>query len=270
MLLITDEMTKSESKGGDILKTFTIILLISIFVICLINSTYPIGGDIVGHWTFDDGKGEKVKDSSKEGNDGLIRGNFQWVQGRTGGALLFIRADTTYVEVPNNASLDIKNQITMLAWIKPTSIYTGGNWQERNCIMAKRQAYYLDINEEGFLASYLYGVSPQEWLIGKTNIKKFIGNWVHVATTYDGNEHKLFVNGKLDASVKKSGAITVIGNNFSIGWVDYNRYFDGAMDDAMLWSVALSDQEIANFFSLSVNEKHKLTTCWGGLKRSFR
>lgn len=249
------------------MKTFISSSAISLIILCSILCT--VNADLVGHWTFDDGRGDVVKDSSKRGNDGSIKGKFQWVPGRSGTALLFTKSDHTCVDVPNNASLDITEQITMTAWIKPTSIYIGGDWKERNCVMAKRQAYYLDINEKGCLASYLYGVRPQEWLDGNTDIRKFIDSWVHVATTYDGKEHKLFVNGKLDASVKKSGSITIIGNNFCIGWVDNNRYFDGAIDDAMLWSKALSDQEISSLISLSVKVKTKLTTCWGGLKSSI-
>lgn len=225
---------------------------------------YSAEEGLVSYWTFDDDKGDKAKDSCKTGNDGTIKGKSQWVQGKTGTALSFVKQDAIYVEVNNNPSLNIKEQITMCAWIKPASIYIGEDWKERNCVMAKRRAYYLDISEKGNLASYLYGVQPQEWLSGATDMKKYINKWVHVATTYDGKEHKLYVDGKLDVSVKKSGQISEVTDNFYIGWVDNNRYFDGVIDEVMLWSKALTIDELAK--SLSVNPKLKLASCWGILK----
>ncbi len=239
-------------------------VLICILLIFFSSLVYSAEEGLVSYWTFDDGKGDKAKDSCKTGNEGIIKGKSQLVQGKTGTALLFIKQDAIYVEVNNNPSLNIKEQITMCAWIKPTSIYTGDDWKERNCVMAKRRAYYLDINEKGNLASYLYGVQPQEWLSGVTDMKKFINKWVHVATTYDGKEHKLFIDGKLDIAVKKSGQISEVTDNFYIGWVDNNRYFDGAIDEAMLWSKALTIDELAK--SLSVNPDLKLASCWGILK----
>ncbi len=238
------------------------------FVTCLIlaffsSLVFSAEEELIGYWTFDD-KGDKAKDSSKMKNDGIIKGKAQWVQGKTGTAILFIKQEAIYIEVSNNPSLNINEQITMCAWIKPESIYIGGDWKERNCVMAKRRAYYLDINEQGNLASYLYGVQPQEWLSGTTDIRKYIGKWVHVATTYDGKEHKLFVDGKLDASIKKSGQISEVAESFYIGWVDNNRYFDGIIDEVMLWSKALTADDLAR--SLSVNPKLKLAACWGILK----
>jgi len=93
----------------------------------------------------------------------------------------------------------------------------------------------------------------------------FIDTWVHVATVYDGKDHKLYVNGELDASVAKSGAITVNSDSLFIGWVDNNRYFDGVIDDVRIWSRGLPAEELVDL--LSVSSKDKLATCWAVLKR---
>ncbi|HGE73219.1 TPA: LamG domain-containing protein [Candidatus Poribacteria bacterium] len=245
-------------------RKFLISITIYIILAFFSSLAYSAEEGLVSYWTFDDGKGDKAKDSGKAGNEGVIKGKSQWVQGKTGTALSFVKQDAIYVEVKNNPSLNIKEQITMCAWIKPASIYTGEDWKERNCVMAKRRAYYLDINEKGNLASYLYGVQPQEWLSGAIDMKKFMNKWVHVATTYDGKEHKLYVDGKLDVSVKKSGLISEVTDDFYIGWVDNNRYFDGTIDEVMLWSKALTADELSK--SLSVDRNSKLASCWGRLK----
>jgi hypothetical protein len=82
---------------------------------------------------------------------------------------------------------------------------------------------------------------------------------------YEGGDQKLYVNGSLDASFKKSGTITVNEDNLTIGWVDNNRYFDGIIDEVMIWSRALTEEELSGL--LSVSPEGRLTTCWGYLRR---
>jgi hypothetical protein len=45
--------------------------------------------NLVGYWTFDEGSGTIVHDSSGQGNDGTIEGAPQWVAGKIGGAMQF-------------------------------------------------------------------------------------------------------------------------------------------------------------------------------------
>jgi len=240
--------------------------LMFLFFLTLSINAFSAEEGLIAYWSFDDGKGDVANDLTKNGNTGDIKGKSQWVAGKVGTALAFEKPSTIFVEIKDNPTLNITEQITMSAWIKPTEIYLGGDWKERNCVIAKRRAYYMDISETGNLASYLYGVQPQEWLIGNTNMKQFLNKWVHVATVYDGKEHKLYINGKLDVSVKKSGSITVVAENVYIGWVDNNRYFDGVIDEVMLWSKGLTEGELAK--SLSVSPKMKLATSWAILKSS--
>jgi hypothetical protein len=221
---------------------------------------------LVGYWDFEERGGKEVKDLSGSGNDGAVKGKIKWDQGKSGLALALSKDGKGYIEIKDSESLDISDQITMTAWIKPTEIYVGNDWKERNCIAAKRRAYYMDISERGHLASYLYGPQPQQWLEGTTDLTAFLNTWIYVATVYDGKEHRLYVNGNLDASLKKSGSITVNNDNLTIGWVDNNRYFDGLIDQVRIWSRALSEDELRQSMMLSVNPKDKLTTCWGKIK----
>jgi hypothetical protein len=247
----------------------TLILVSSIsFLLILSFSVYSAEEGLVGYWALDEGNGDNAKDSSGSDNNGTIKGKSQWVQGKIGMALSFVKPNAIYVEIPDSKTLNITEQITMSAWIKPTAIYKGADWMERNCVVAKRRAYYMDITETGNLASYLYGVQPQEWLVGNTDMNKFLNKWVHVATVYDGKEHKLYIDGSLDASVKKSGPITTVTESLYIGWVDNNRYFDGIIDDVKVYSRGLAEGELAK--SLSITPSHKLATCWGNLKSSLQ
>ncbi len=219
--------------------------------------------DLGGHWSLDDGAGETVKDISGNGNNGAIEGKADWVTGIVGGALELKAKDKAKVKIPNDATLGATTGITLCAWIKPISIYDGDDWKLQNTVIGKAHAYYLTINNMGNLQSHL-----GEWLVGTANLNQYIGDWVHVATVYDGSKHILYVNGNQDASVDKEGDIAVSNDDLYLGWVDYDRYIDGAIDEAMVWTRGLSENEIKGLAAAkAVLPKGKLAVSWGKLKK---
>ena len=64
-------------------------------LICLVSSILVLvvagsaSADLVAHWTFDEGSGAVVTDSSGNGNDGTIVNNPAWISHAGGGALDF-------------------------------------------------------------------------------------------------------------------------------------------------------------------------------------
>ena len=93
-----------------------------------------------------------------------------------------------------------------------------------------------------------------------------IGQRVHVATVYNGNKHLLYINGQEEASVSKKGEIASKNNVLSIGWVDYERYFDGMMDEVKLWNRGLTATEMKEEATLAVEVSRKLSTIWASIK----
>lgn len=237
---------------------------VAISVMMLVAMVCSADETLVGHWAFEEGSGDSVEDLSDAGNDGAVMGDATWVAGKIGGGMEFSRAGQSYVEIVNSDTLGASEQITIAAWIKPSEIYIGAEWQQRNCIAAKVRAYYLDISEQGMLSAYLYNVQPQAWLVGETDMSNYLNTWVHVALVYDGSDQKLYINGELDASEAKSGNITVNADNLAIGWVDNNRYFDGVIDEVMIWTRAVTEEELAS--TLAVRSDGKLATCWAAIK----
>ena len=79
--------------------------------------------DLVAAWTFDEGAGDKVKDASGHGHDGVISGA-KWVKGKFGAALEF-NGDGDQVLVVHDDALNIQKQLTVEAWyIPPVGILT--------------------------------------------------------------------------------------------------------------------------------------------------
>ena len=136
-------------------------IIAMILVAALVTSVCLADETLVGYWAFEEGEGDAVEDLSGAGNDGIVNGKTEWAAGKDGDALAFFKDGQGHVEIANSETLGVSDQITMSAWIKPSDIYIGDTWQDRNCIVAKVRAYYLDITDKGNLACYLYGVQPQ-------------------------------------------------------------------------------------------------------------
>ena len=227
---------------------------------------------LVGYWPLDEGEGTIAKDESGNGNDGQIEGVAEWVTGIwiSGGALELKAENKAKVKILNNPSICATNAITLCAWIKLFSIYEGDNWKLGNTVMGKRVAYYLIIGAGRNPQSLFYGTIPKNtWLVGKTDLKRYIGKWVHVACVYDGSKHVLYVNGNRDASREETGDIQVSTENLYLGWVDTERYIDGVIDEAMLWTRALSRAEILSLISTQqavLSPEGKLAITWAGIK----
>ena len=71
---------------------------------------------LVGYWSFDEGAGMTVTDSSGNGNTGTLRKQTAWWSGISDQALFFDGADD-YVEIPDSNSLDTPSTLTVSAWI---------------------------------------------------------------------------------------------------------------------------------------------------------
>lgn len=84
-----------------------------------------VTGDIAGLWHFDEGSGTTVMDSSGNGNNGSIYGA-NWTTGKIGSAIYF-NGTNDYVEIPDDSSLDITGNITIIAWINETKTFPDPN-----------------------------------------------------------------------------------------------------------------------------------------------
>ena len=172
--------------------------------------------DLVGLWLFDEGKGDVVKDSSGMGNDGKAEGGPKWVDGKFGKALEFDGQDDMVV-VPDSDSLEFDEDFTLAVWIKtdakpgsPPSIITKGYHDKSNT----RPWYLLYYRPAGTMTMYLRNLNNQNSVAdGKTAINN--GKWHHVIGMKAGNEVKVYIDGKEDASVPLGGKAKYGGMNVS-------------------------------------------------------
>ena len=224
---------------------------------------------LVLYLPFDEKSGDKVKDFSIYGNNGTLEGlagKPQWVQGRYGTALEFtVGGKNSWVEVPDSDSLDITDEITMMAWIIDKGQTTWGR------IVDKNHPYILYLGADNTLGGYLNDNSIVDFHSAKVPVDE----WVHVAVTYDGSELKQYVNAELGASTPVRGKINegkkplTIGDAMGDQWF-HNRTFIGVIDEVKIYNRALSADEIEKameLLELTVRPSGKLATSWGRIKR---
>jgi hypothetical protein len=225
-------------------------------------------------WHFDEGKGDACEEANGTGNDGVFAGdgkkNIKWVNGKSKKALEFSGefGASQWVEVPHSADTDIRDAITMEAWVFPTTI----DGDKRTIIT--KMAYYMQIEPTAQIATYFYDVTPPGYHLSDGTVNE--NEWSHVAVTYDGAEIKIYINGEADIVVAATGQIkTTPDVGIHIGGEKdpanegdcCPRYFQGIIDELKISDFAKTQAEIRESMgSAKVEMNDKLATSWGKLK----
>ncbi|MHC4462499.1 MAG: LamG domain-containing protein [Planctomycetota bacterium] len=165
-----------------------------------------------------------------------------------GTALQFDGVDD-YIIVPDHYSLDLFDGMTIQAWIKSNS--TSGprvivsKWNDNTW---DHSYIFKDHNRSNMLRIELSegGHNDLADLEGTTPIT--IGDWIHVATTFDLKTVKLYFDGIEDGSqsavgtIQNSDTTLLIGAVFTGGGIREN--FKGLIDEVAIYNRALSAEEI--------------------------
>jgi hypothetical protein len=207
----------------------------------------PQATNLAAHYTFDEGSGTRVGDSSGKGNHGTTTGNPQWVAGTLGGALSFDGVDD-FVNCGNNASVTNVGSVSVAAWIK---LAVGGlDIKVASNQNASTGGYKLGVYSTNMVefeirtsanAATLNRAAP-----GGTAMVP--GVWYHVVGVYEkGKALRTYVNGRLDREL-----LTTVQAGVSTGALMLGReapaganWWNGQMDDVRIYSQALSDAEVA-------------------------
>ncbi|MEM3040914.1 MAG: LamG domain-containing protein [Nitrososphaerota archaeon] len=175
---------------------------------------------LMAEWKFDEGTGSSAADTH------------MWTTGRFGMALEFDGVDD-YVEVPNSATLQITDDITVEAWIK---IDSGGATDQR-VILEKAGSYRLMVRHEPYrhleVWLWLQEDGGAATLVGGDPISYDVWHRVGFTRNKSTGIVKTFVDGVEQASVSgKTSSIPVNTNPVIIG-KGWNE-FDGVIDEVRI------------------------------------
>jgi hypothetical protein len=211
---------------------------------------------LVAAWSFNEGSGATVADSSGLNHTGTISGAVWTASGRYGNGLSF-NGTNAMVTVPDSPALDLSTGMTLMAWVNSTTA-TG----VRDVII-----------KEG-PGSDFYNVYYRNWrgqpeanvLIGGSNrvaegTALAANTWIHVAGTYDGATLRLFINGAQVKSTAVTGAIPASTGLLRIGGNSlWGEFFQGVIDEVRVYNRALTASEIQVDMSTPIEGSSNLPT----------
>ena len=213
---------------------------------------------LVGWWPFNG----NADDESINGNNGTVNGAVLTTDrnGNANTSYYFDGVDD-FIEVPNNASVTLTNDLSMSAWVNTN----GSNGQNYQSIISKRETYWTweynmilsyhngIIHDTKLLTSRALGIGNQEQAFTTTPYTTL--NWEFWTVVYSSGQVSLYKNGILD----QTQPFTLVPNEqicpLLFGkntLVDNSEQFLGAIDDIGIWNRALNEQEITNLYNASI------------------
>jgi hypothetical protein len=166
----------------------------------------------------------------------------------------YLGFNSDYVEIADSDDLDLSGSaFTVSAWINPTD--WGQNYQGR--ILDHGGGSSGNAGWSLHLENKPSKGSPQALRVQINNASTFngqsapaaiqLGVWQHVAITHDGDTLTIFVNG---VQVGQTNGVPIPSPSnapIRIGAraTDQARFFNGAIDEVRIWTIALTPQEIA-------------------------
>jgi hypothetical protein len=247
--------------------------------------------NIAGMWLFNDGGGDVAEDSSGNGNDGELINNPEWDTGKFGDGLAFDGL-AAHVNAGNGPSLDIPEEITIMAWVQ----FDGVDYQNSGgglfSIGAKgypdslspHAGWWFSHDNRGNGQSFNYtcfGNKNGGWAGGGNNFGTHSfqftnGQWYHLALTVAESIARLYVDGTQIGAEKTFSNLVLSDTtmDLTIGSAGTSWQFNGIIDEFAIFNIELGEREIQNIMNdgleravlVAVEPSGKLTRTWADIK----
>lgn len=227
----------------------------------LINPKYsnlPKRSYIQGFWRMEETSGTRY-DLSTNKNNLTDNNTVGYAAGKIGNAADFEVSNSEYLSITDASQkgLDITGEITLACWIKPESINSTfnimGKWKsDGNYSYLIQQRYYEPIKNQ---IRFLLSSNGSTFTEALSSSKVSAGNWYHIAATLNQTTDKMqiYFNGSANgASVSYTSNIYNGTASFYIGVNgDMGYYYNGLIDEAIVWDTCLTDDEIAEVYGIT-------------------
>jgi hypothetical protein len=207
----------------------------------------------IAYWRFGDASGASAMDSSGNGHTGAytacVLGQAGALLNDTDTAASFNGTSSTMTSTGPYVFAGTGN-FTIEGWFKPNTI-SATNYHHllnQETATGSRQGYAVFVTS-GAVVGF-------ERFISGTNTISYgptiaIGQWYHVAATYDGAELTLYVNGAFASATADARAAIGTTDPFYVGCGETVKFFDGTIDEVAIYGTALSAARINAHFHAS-------------------
>jgi hypothetical protein len=197
----------------------------------------PVG--LVSWWS-----GDRTADDVQGANNGALLNGASFAKGMVGPGFRLDGIDD-WVTIPNSSSLH-PTQLTLDAWI----YLTGNENLPRHVIgkdaVSSEREYSLGVNYANKVEGFVVVPSGLKVVTGVTDVS--LNSWYHIAMTYDGAQARLYVDGVQEAVTDATGNIVPTKSPVGIGGDPFGEFTNGIVDEAQIFSRALSSSEIQSMY----------------------
>jgi hypothetical protein len=208
----------------------------------VINS--PVLSGVISQWLFDDGSG--VVAANQTANSPALTINntnaANWVSGVSGTALNF-NGTNQYASADDARSLQT-NSVSLAAWVMPDQSSVEWEW-----IAAQADNYGLFIRpSSGTVVFYIKNDGSGKSSVSSPDGSLSFNRWQHIAGSFDASSQtlKVYINGiEVGSQVIDQAIGYSTGDGFTVGSMQNHRFFDGNIDEAHVYSRALTETELS-------------------------
>ena len=170
----------------------------------------------------------------------------------------FNSATLDYVEIPNASSVIAnKTEFTISGWVNPQMDAShSGFFGFRN--NSDADFFLLQLQNSTNVEARFRNSAGINFDVLANSILD-IGQWQHLAFTYDGSYIKLYKNGSMVDSSAANGTITNVSQSFKIGSLEYQSSsfpMQGSIDEVRLWDEAISENVISSWMCDPIDLTH--------------
>jgi hypothetical protein len=232
------------------------------------NGSAPGTYNLAGYWSFDEGSGSTLIDSSMNGNSGTAYGSPSWVVGKYGNALNF--TGTNEITITDKEYLKYKGgNFTIALWVKPqlgdatagymvSKPWNGNGWYNYEVEWLSTDKIYVFV-----------GGATQYTLTTDTVYTEDV--WHHVVVTFGSDSSvRIYVDGSLSKSGTHSisswtpgapgdGNVRLaIANLYPQEPAQTQWMFNGTMDELRIYNTSLSVEDIRALYVSGADSRYSI------------
>ena len=226
--------------------------------------------DVIGYYSFDNTGNTFFYDRLWcENNNGDIEGASRTTSSFWGNNALDFDGNNDYGVVDHSSIYNV-SEVSISAWINVDDNDTDdriifSNYQQTG---SGHNGYEIFVNEDAkfeFLFGYESGSGHCE-----SDEEITENNWTLVTATFDGSTIKIYINDQLDETCNYSQDISDSDGKQVFGASDvnsddtYDNFFDGTIDEVVIWKKDISLTDVENIFWGGNSQKPKVDASEGG------
>ena len=220
-------------------------------------SLSPLGApnltnELIGYYNFENTNSTYTLDATGKSNDGELLRGIDCTENRYIGKGCYFDGTDDSINISHNDSLNVSDGVSIVAWIRFNN--TGSKeaivskWQDNNFrksfILQKSATEYIEFvtSDDGMASSTLTSSS-----------QIYTKKWYHIVVVYNTTDNIIYINGNYNNSIQNlDGIYNTAMAPIEIGRLTNidNAYFDGAIDEVMIFNRALKPYEINKLYVL--------------------